>query len=73
MLLTLVAIIGADFYTWIGGHLGSLGEWDYLSTADVPLSLLQKAISDVCWSPFNATMFGFVSQGRVEIWDLHHS
>lgn len=33
----------------------------------------QKTINDICWSPSVSTMFGCVSEGRVEIWDLDHS
>ena len=34
---------------------------------------LQKSIFDVCWSPFDSTLFGCVSEGRIEIWNLGHS
>ena len=37
------------------------------------LCCLQKAINDICWSPMDSTMFGCVSEGRVEIWGMNHS
>ncbi|XP_051568768.1 dynein axonemal intermediate chain 4-like [Myxocyprinus asiaticus] len=33
----------------------------------------QKAVYDIMWSPHCATVFGAVSEGRVEIWDLRVS
>ena len=34
---------------------------------------IQKSISDVCWSPLDSRVFGCVSEGRIEIWNLEHS
>eukprot|EP00731_Ephydatia_muelleri_P007403 Em0003g1651a len=33
----------------------------------------QKAINDICWSPMDSTLFGCVSEGRIEIWGMSHS
>ncbi|KAJ0396507.1 hypothetical protein P43SY_010142 [Pythium insidiosum] len=35
---------------------------------------LQHAVHGISWCPSNSTIFGLVTEdGRVEIWDLHHS
>ncbi|XP_064387275.1 dynein axonemal intermediate chain 4-like isoform X2 [Halichondria panicea] len=33
----------------------------------------QKSIFDVCWSPSDSRIFGCVSEGRIEIWNLEHN
>lgn len=37
------------------------------------LTSTQRAVYDIQWSPKWATVFGVVSEGRLEIWDLHSS
>ena len=33
----------------------------------------QRAVNDICWSPWSSTVFASVNEGAVEVWDLAQS
>ena len=59
-----------------GYFLSASNDWSiklWSEDQEAPLLTFQSGteeIHDVCWSPTNSTVFGAVSGGKVEVWDL---
>ncbi len=43
------------------------------SDLDLRSYFVEKSVYDVCWSPFDSTLFACVSEGQIEIWNMEYS